>query len=77
MFGSSCLLSSNSAEHFASLTYCSWFLQLFCQVLFILHSLCLPFSSLTTMSLVNRPITAPELSWLLQSSVFVSLQDTN
>ena len=58
--------SSNSSEHCAFLSCRSCFLQLLWWVLFILHSLCLSFHSLTTMLLVSRPLASPILSCFLQ-----------
>lgn len=63
--GSAYPLSSNSAVHYAFLSYHSCFLQLLCRVMFILHTLYLSFDSLTTTSLACSPIASPELSYLL------------
>lgn len=50
----------NYFPNFAFLSYCSYFLQLLCRVMFILHTLCLIFVSLTTMLLVCSPIASPD-----------------
>lgn len=57
-------------EHCAFLSYCSCFLQLLCRATLILHTLCLPSSSMTTTSLACSPIASPGLSCFLQYFLF-------